>query len=95
MESQDILEKVTAAFQSIIQELNLNPTRLNIELTMAETIHIHMTAPEFSGKTGTERDLMIWSALEKKLEDEILMNISVCVLLAPEEKSEEKKLLAV
>ncbi|MGH7456411.1 MAG: hypothetical protein ACRENG_33990 [bacterium] len=91
MESQKILEEVTAAFKSLVQELNLHPTRLDIELTMAETIHVYMTAPEFSGKTNTERDLMIWPALGKKLSDDAIIEISVCVLLAPEEDVDAKK----
>jgi len=94
MEPQKILEAVNAAFQAIIQERNFHPTRLDIELTLSETIHIYMTAPEFSGKTDTERDLLIWPALEKKLSNRVLMNISVCVLLAPEEEAETEKMVA-
>lgn len=88
MQPQEALERIKAAFQNIIQEQNLHPTRFDMELTMAETVHIHITAPEFSGKTDTERDLMIWPALEKKLPRRIMMNISVCVLLAPEEEKD-------
>ncbi len=94
MESQKVLDEVTAALQSIVQELNLHPTRLDIELTMAETVHVYMTAPEFSGKTKAERDLIIWRALRKKLPNRALMEISVCVLLAPEEE-EAKMAIAV
>ncbi|MCI0694906.1 hypothetical protein L0337_23220 [candidate division KSB1 bacterium] len=94
MDPQEVLEKIKAAFQTIIQEQNLHPTRLDMELTLAETVHIYMTAPEFSGKTDRERDLMIWPALEKKLPRRALMEISVCVLLAPEEETEKEKLLA-
>lgn len=88
MKPQDILNQIKAAFQAIIQEQNLHPTRLDIELTLSETVHIYMTAPEFSGKTDSERDLMIWPSLEKKLPRRALMEISVCVLLAPEEEAE-------
>jgi stress-induced morphogen len=88
MELQEMLKQITAAFQSIIQELNLRPTRLDIELTISGYVHVYMTAPEFSGKTSTERDLMIWPALEKKLPDLVLPNISVCILMAPEEEAE-------
>lgn len=88
MESRERLEQITAAFQTIIQELNLHPTRLDIELTMAETVHVYITAPEFSGKTSTERDLIIWPALEKKLSNLALFSISVCMLMAPEEETE-------
>lgn len=89
MNSHERLKQVTAAFQAIIQEFNLHPTRLDIEFTMAETVHVYMTAPEFSGKTSTERDLMIWRTLEKNLPNLTLSNISVCVLLAPEEEAEK------
>jgi len=95
MESQKILEEVTTAFQGIVKELNLHPTRLDIELTMAETIHIYMTTPEFSGKTGTERDLMVWRALRRKLSNDALIEISVCVLLAPEEETDVAMIAAV
>jgi len=95
MEPQKILEEVAAAFQGIVKELNLHPTRLDIELTMAETIHIYMTAPEFSGKTGTERDLMIWRPLEKRLSNDALIEISVCELLAPEEEVDAAMISAV
>jgi len=92
MDSQEILKQITAAFQAIIQERKLHPTRLDIELTMSGTVHVYMTAPEFSGKTGTERDLMIWPALEKKLTNRVLFKISVCLLFAPEEEPEFEKL---
>jgi stress-induced morphogen len=88
MEQQEILEQIKAAFQSIIQEKNLHPTRVDIEWSPHETIHVYMTAPEFSGKTITERHRMIWLALEKKLVRKVLMHISVFVLLAPEEEKE-------
>jgi hypothetical protein len=94
MDPQEVLEQIKAAFQTISQEQSLHPTRLDMELTLAETVHIYMTAPEFSGKTDRERDLMIWPALEKKLPRRVLMNISVCVLLAPEEETEKEKQLA-
>jgi len=45
-----------------------------------------LTAPEFAGKTETERDLMIWRALKKKLPNLALFDITVCELLAPEEE---------
>jgi len=90
MEAQETLEKITAAFQEIIRELNLHPTRLDIELTMAETVHVYLTAPEFAGKTETERDLMIWRALKKKLPNLALFDITVCELLAPEEEAATK-----
>jgi hypothetical protein len=73
MEAQETLKRVTAALQEIIKEFNLHPTRLDIELTMAETVHVYLTAPEFSGKTITERDIMIWRALEKKLPSLVLL----------------------
>ncbi len=88
MKPQEMLNQVNAAFQTVIEELNLHPTRLDIELTMAKTVHVYMTAPEFSGKTPNERDLMIWPALEKKLPDLVLSNISVGVLIAPEEEAD-------
>jgi len=88
MNSQEILKQIAAAFQAITQERNLHPTRLDIESTMSGTVHVYMTAPEFSGKDSTERDLMIWPALEKKLTNRVLFKISVCVLLAPEEEKE-------
>ncbi len=94
MESQKILKEVTAAFKKIVKELNLHPTRLDIELTAAETIHVYLTAPEFSGKNETERDLMVWRALKRKLSNRALIEISVCELLAPAEEAEEKKLQA-
>ena len=85
MELQEILEQIKAAFQTIIKERNLHPTRLEIELSEYGTVQIYMTAPEFSGKTGTERDMMIWPALEKKLVRKVIVHISACVLFAPEE----------
>jgi stress-induced morphogen len=94
MDPQEILKQVTAAFHEIIQERNLHPTRLDIELTKSETVHVYLTAPEFSGKTSTERDLMIWPALEKKLSNLVLFSISVCVLMAPEEEMESEALQA-
>jgi stress-induced morphogen len=87
MESQEMLKQITAAFQNIVQELDLHPTRLDIELTISGYIHVYMTAPEFSGKTSAERDLMIWRALEAKLTDLALGSISVCILMAPEEET--------
>jgi hypothetical protein len=48
-----------------------------------------MEAPEFSGKTSEERDLMIWPALEKRLPEEVIMHIAACVLLAPEDEAAE------
>lgn len=88
MKAQEHLNQIAAAFQDIIQELNLHPTRLNIELTIAETVHVYLTAPEFAGKTDRERDLMIWPALEKKLTNRALMRLSVCMLMAPDEEIE-------
>ena len=92
MNSQKIYAEIVAAFQEIIKELNLHPTRLDIELTMAETVHAYLTALEFSGKTNIERDLMIWPALDRKLSNRALMNLSVCELLATEEDTKEEKL---
>jgi stress-induced morphogen len=88
VESQEMLAQITAAFQSIIQELDLHPTRLDIELTISGYVHVYMTAPEFSDKTEAERDLMIWRALETKLTNSALTSISVCILMAPEEETE-------
>jgi len=92
MNSQEILKQITAAFQTIIKERNLHPTHLDIESTMSGTVHVYMTAPEFSGKDSAERDLMIWPALEKKLTNRVLFKISVCLLFAPEEDPEFEKL---
>lgn len=92
MELREILEQIKAAFQSIIQEKSLHPTRLDIELSPYKTVHISMTAPEFSGKAATERHRMIWLALEKKLPRKVLMNIAVFLLFAPEEDPEFEKL---
>jgi hypothetical protein len=90
MNSQEILKQIAAAFQAIIQERNLHPTRLDIESTLSGTVHVYMTAPEFSGKTSEERDMMIWPALEKRLTNRVLFKISVCLLLAPEEDMDVK-----
>jgi len=82
-------------YKDIIQELDLHPTLFDIELTLAETLHVYLIAPEFSGKTDRERDLMIWPALDKKLPYGVLMDISVCMLLAPEEKAKMEELRSV
>jgi stress-induced morphogen len=95
MTPQEILAKATAVFKEIIRELNLHPTLFEIELTIAETLHVYLIAPEFSGKTERERDLMIWPVLENKLPGRVLMDISVCMLLAPEEKVKMEELRAV
>jgi len=95
MTPEEVLAEATAVFQDIIQELNLHPTLFDIELTMAETLHVYLIAPEFSGKTDRERDLMIWPALENKLPRRVMMDISVCMLLAPEEKAKMEELRAV
>lgn len=92
MNSQEVLKQITAAFQAIINEFNLHPTRLDIESTISGTVHVYMTAPEFSGKTDTERELMIWPALEKKLTNRVLFKISVCLLFAPDEDPALEKL---
>ncbi len=96
MTSIAIFDKITSTFNKIIQERHIHPTRLDFELTPYETVHIYMEAPEFSGKTDTERDLMIWPALEKKLPEDVIVKITACVLLEPEEETEkrEEKLLA-
>jgi hypothetical protein len=38
---------------------------------------------------------MIWRALEKKLPSLVLLDITVCELLAPEEETQEEKQLVV
>jgi len=95
MTPQEILAEATAVFKDIIQELNLHPTLFEIELTLAETLHVYLIAPEFSGKTERERDLMIWPILKNKLPNRVLMDISVCMLQAPEEKVKMEEMRAV
>ena len=94
MEAKKIFEEITAAFQEIIKELDLHPTRLDIELTMAETVHVYLTATEFSGKSSTKRDLIIWPDLEKRFVREVIASISLWLLLAPEEDPDFAELSA-
>jgi stress-induced morphogen len=94
MKPREILAQITAAFQTIIKERNLHPIRFEIEPSTYESVDIYITAPEFSGKTITERKMMIWPALEKRYKREFLNKISLCLLLAPEEDPEFEKLPA-
>ncbi len=91
MEPQEILAQITAALQAIIKERHLHPTRLEVELSPYKTVEIYMTAPEFIGKTYTERYMMIWPVLEKKLVRKVIMHISAFLLFAPEEDPEFEK----
>jgi len=88
MESPEMVRQIISVFQDVIHELDLHPTRLDVELTTSGRVHVYLTAPEFSGKTDTERDLMIWPVLEKKLPGLDLLRLSVCMLMAPEEEAE-------
>jgi len=92
MERQEILAQLTAALQTIIKERDLHPTRFEVELSPYGTVEVYMTAPEFSGKTDRQRELMILAPLEKRLKREVIMHISVFQLFAPEEDPEFEKL---
>jgi hypothetical protein len=89
MEPQEILEQITATFRTIIQQRHLHPTKLEIELNEYENVEIYMVAPEFSRITDTERHEMLWAPLEKRLPREVIMHITACVLLSPEEERGE------
>jgi stress-induced morphogen len=88
-EPQEVLQQITAAIHTIIKTRHLHPTRLEIELSEYDTVQIYMTAPEFSGKTYTEREMMIQPALEKVLPLNVIMNLSLLLLFAPEDEVEE------
>jgi stress-induced morphogen len=94
MEQKEILAQITAVLQNIIKERHLHPTRFEVELSPYGTVHIYITAPEFSGKSDRKRDLMIWPALEKRLTKDVIMHISVCMLFAPEEDPEFEEMPA-
>jgi len=95
MERQEIRTQIAAALQTIIKERNLHPTRFEVELSPYGTVEVYLTAPEFSGKTDRQRELMILAALEKRLKREVIMHISVFMLFAPEEDPEFEKLQPV
>jgi len=92
MERQEILAQIIAALQTIIKERDLHPTRFEVELSPYGTVEVYLTAPEFSGKTDRQRELMILAALEKRLKREVIMHISVFQLFAPEEDPAFEKL---
>jgi len=94
MEPQDISAQITAALQTILKERNLHPMRFEVEPDLYGDLEIYITAPEFSGRTITERNMMIWPTLEKRYKREFLNKISLCMLLAPEEDPEFEKLQA-
>jgi stress-induced morphogen len=94
MELQEIRTELTAALQKIIDERHLHPTRFEVELSPYGAVEIYMTAPEFSGKTDRQRELMIMAPLEKRLKREVIMHISVLMLWTPEEDPEFEKLHA-
>jgi len=94
MEPQEIRTELTAALQKIIDERNLHPTRFEVELSPYGTVEVYMTAPEFSGKTARQRELMILAPLEKRLKREVIMHIAAFLLWAPEEDPEFEKLPA-
>jgi stress-induced morphogen len=57
-----------------------------------ESIQVWVTSPDFEKISRTRRDNLVWSVLQK-LPDDIFVNITLVMVLTPEEKQEIDRLL--
>lgn len=80
------LKKIKKALNDIVHNLKLRDPETAVEIS-GKWIHILIATKTFHGKSQRERENMVWSEFEKRLDDETLISITQCYLLTPKERA--------
>ncbi|MGD0089180.1 MAG: hypothetical protein ABSE73_04610 [Planctomycetota bacterium] len=78
-------KQIRRRLQTIAGNLNLHNAEIHVEKP-GKWVHIQIIAPDFRGKSGGERENIIWRELERQFDDETILSITQCYLLTPEER---------
>jgi len=79
------LKKIKKALKDIVRDLKLKNAETDAEIN-GKWVHLLIVAEEFAGLPQRNRENMVWRELERKFDDETLISITQCYLLAPEEQ---------